>query len=149
MLCDDAYHHSCHTPKIPSKASTKWKCCHCSDKYHSDKPEKASSKNKEHKELKEPLLTIIPPRPDTPTNPSNQPPVLSPQVSPSRSLIDQIDEDLVTRETIDPNIPDASDWTTEQVYQYFARLFGPKEAEVFRVQVRPKSFLYFFHANNN
>ncbi|KAF7995161.1 hypothetical protein HCN44_004633 [Aphidius gifuensis] len=146
MNCNDAYHHSCHIPKIPSKSSTKWKCCHCSDKYNSDKPDKPdkpekSSKIKEQKEqkdfkemkeLKEPVLSIITSRPDTPTNPSTLPPVLSPQVSPTRSLGDS--NDLSNRDSIDPNIPDASDWTSEQVYQYFARLFGPKEAEVFRVQ---------------
>lgn len=148
--CNDAYHNSCHVPKIPSKSSTKWKCGHCSDKFN-DKPEKTDKllKNKEQKdtkdikdkeikdlklmkELKEPLLSIITSRPDTPTNPSTLPPVLSPQVSPSRSLVDGID--LLSRDTIDPNIPDASDWTSEQVYQYFARLFGPKEVEVFRNQ---------------
>lgn len=42
-------------------------------------------------------------------------------------------DDDSPRDGIDPNIPDASDWTSEQVYQYFARLF-PKEAEVFRQQ---------------
>lgn len=43
-------------------------------------------------------------------------------------------EDDISGDGIDPNIPDASDWTSEQVYQYFARLF-PKEAEIFRHQV--------------
>lgn len=151
MSCNDAYHHSCHIPKIPSKSSTKWKCCHCSDKYNSDKPEKSSKikEQKEHKEPKEPKdlkemkeLSIITSRPDSPTNPSTLPPVLSPQVSPSRSLGDSID--LSNRDSIDPNIPDASDWTSEQVYQYFARLFGPKEAEVFRIQVRLSKFIQIY-----
>lgn len=63
--------------------------------------------------------------PSTPTVPS-------PRVSPSHNQSDNMDDE--TPAEIDPNIPDASDWTTEQVYQYFARLF-PKEAEIFRVQV--------------
>lgn len=63
---------------------------------------------------------------------SSTPPVLSPQVSPAR-ISDQMEDDT-PKDKIDPNIPDASDWTSEQVYQYFARLF-PKEAEVFRNQV--------------
>ncbi|XP_048512812.1 uncharacterized protein LOC105687175 isoform X2 [Athalia rosae] len=69
-------------------------------------------------------------RPITPPHPSILPPVLSPQVSPARGSMDHIEDDG-PRDGIDPNIPDATDWTSEQVYQYFARLF-PKEAEVFR-----------------
>lgn len=57
---------------------------------------------------------------------------LSPQVSPTRNGPENMDDE--NSGEIDPNIPDASDWTTEQVYQYFARLF-PKEAEIFRIQV--------------
>lgn len=44
-------------------------------------------------------------------------------------------EDDGPKGPIDLNIPDAKNWTSEQVYQYFARLF-PKEAEVFRQQVK-------------
>lgn len=81
-------------------------------------------------------------RPDTPSNPPVLPPVLSPQVSPARASSDQMEEDS-PRDGIDPNIPDASDWTSEQVYQYFARLF-PKEAEVFRQQVLLLSLSFNF-----
>lgn len=77
--------------------------------------------------------SLVTSRPDTPSNPPVLPPVLSPQVSPARGSSDQMEDDS-PRDGIDPNIPDASDWTSEQVYQYFARLF-PKEAEVFRQQV--------------
>jgi len=59
---------------------------------------------------------------------------LSPQVSPTRGSSDQMEDDG-PKGPIDLNIPDARNWTAEQVYQYFARLF-PKEAEVFRQQVR-------------
>ena len=52
-----------------------------------------------------------------------------------------MDEDSA-RDAIDPNIPDASDWTSEQVYQYFARLF-PKEAEIFRIQVNMSPYSFF------
>lgn len=72
-------------------------------------------------------------RPETPPNIQILPPVLSPQVSPARATPDVLEDDNGT-DAIDPNIPDASDWTSEQVYQYFLRLF-PKEAEVFRQQV--------------
>jgi len=72
-------------------------------------------------------------RSNSPTNAPILPPVLSPQVSPARGSSEQMEEEGL-KGPIDPNIPDARNWTSEQVYQYFARLF-PKEAEVFRQQV--------------
>lgn len=36
--------------------------------------------------------------------------------------------------TIDPSIPDATHWTPDEVYQYFAQFF-PEEAKVFKEQV--------------
>lgn len=71
--------------------------------------------------------------PDTQSSAQISPPVLNTQVSPSRNSSELI-KDEIPREEIDPNIPDASDWTYEKVCQYFARLF-PKEAEIFRTQV--------------
>lgn len=120
--CDEAYHYCCHTPRITiPKSSSKWYCNDCLQKqYKANISQNASS--------------ISASRPDTPSNTPALPPVLSPQVSPARGSSDQMDLDDGPRDKIDPNIPDASDWTSEQVYQYFARLF-PKEAEVFRQQV--------------
>lgn len=116
--CDEAYHSTCHTPRISlQKSSSKWHCSNCSQKHC--KPNISQSFNS------------VASRPSTPSHPSVLPPVLSPQVSPARGS-DQMEDDG-PRDGIDPNIPDASDWTSEQVYQYFARLF-PKEAEVFRQQ---------------
>ena len=61
--------------------------------------------------------------------------VASPPVSPRRNSSEHIDDDRDSaKDIIDPNIPDVTDWSSEQVYQYFARLF-PKDAEVFRQQV--------------
>ncbi|XP_034944939.1 uncharacterized protein Lint-O [Chelonus insularis] len=109
--CDEAYHHGCHVPRLNSiKSNSKWNCSECVQN------QKQSSKSNA--------------RPETPSQTTTLPPVLSPQVSPTR---DSVEDDTSPREAIDPNIPDASDWTSEQVYQYFARLF-PKEAEVFRLQ---------------
>lgn len=120
--CDEAYHSSCHTPRISlSKSTSKWHCSNCTQKHC--KPNVTNS------------FSSVTRRSTTPpSHPSVLPPVLSPQVSPARANSDQMDDDG-PRDGIDPNIPDASDWTSEQVYQYFARLF-PKEAEVFRQQVR-------------
>ncbi|XP_046616767.1 uncharacterized protein LOC124303525 [Neodiprion virginianus] len=117
--CDEAYHSSCHTPRISvTKSTTKWHCNNCTQKHSKTNNTHSFSSNTS--------------RPVTPSHPSVLPPVLSPQVSPARGSSDQMDDDG-PRDGIDPNIPDASDWTSEQVYQYFARLF-PKEAEVFRQQ---------------
>ncbi|XP_033331328.1 L(3)mbt interactor in ovarian somatic cells isoform X2 [Megalopta genalis] len=118
FTCDEAYHYYCHTPRIIiPKSNSKWQCNDCVQKQY--KP--SINQN----------ISLVTSRPDTPSNPV-LPPVLSPQVSPARGSSDQMEDDG-PRDGIDPNIPDASDWTSEQVYQYFARLF-PKEAEVFRQQ---------------
>lgn len=119
FTCDEAYHYYCHTPRIIiPKSNSKWQCNDCNQKQYK------TSINQN--------ISLVTSRPDTPSNPPVLPPVLSPQVSPARGSSDQMDDDS-PRDGIDPNIPDASDWTSEQVYQYFARLF-PKEAEVFRQQ---------------
>ncbi|XP_026670619.1 zinc finger protein ubi-d4-like isoform X2 [Ceratina calcarata] len=117
--CDEAYHYYCHTPRIIiPKSNSKWQCNDCVQKQYKTN----ISQN----------ISLVTSRPDTPSNPPALPPVLSPQVSPARATSDTMEDD-VPRDGIDPNIPDASDWTSDQVYQYFARLF-PKEAEVFRQQ---------------
>lgn len=36
-------------------------------------------------------------------------------------------------DNIDPSIPDATNWTIDEVYQYFAQYF-PEEAKIFREQ---------------
>lgn len=76
--------------------------------------------------------------------PSPTPPTLSPQTnrmggnSPEmrcHSPDSQSVKDLDLEENIDPSIPDASNWTYEEVYDYFAQYF-PEEAKVFKEQVR-------------
>ncbi|KOX69979.1 Zinc finger protein ubi-d4 [Melipona quadrifasciata] len=126
FTCDEAYHYYCHTPRIIlPKSNSKWQCNDCVQK--------------QYKTNINQNINLATSRPDTPSNPPVLPPVLSPQVSPARGSSDQMEDDS-PRDGIDPNIPDASDWTSEQVYQYFARLF-PKEAEVFRQQIDGHSLL--------
>lgn len=128
FTCDDAYHYYCHTPRIIiPKSNSKWQCNDCVQK--------------QYKTNINQNINLVTSRPDTPSNPPVLPPVLSPQVSPARVSSDQMEDDG-PRDGIDPNIPDASNWSSEQVYQYFARLF-PKEAEVFRQQV-----LFFYFQRN-
>jgi len=121
--CDEAYHYSCHTSRVTiSKSNSKWYCNECTQKQQckTNDSQNANSMNGVS-------------RSNSPTNAPILPPVLSPQVSPARGSSEQIEEEGL-KGPIDPNIPDARNWTSEQVYQYFARLF-PKEAEVFRQQV--------------
>lgn len=71
---------------------------------------------------------------------SPTPPLLSPQMhngnhSPSNMSDSQSLKDLDFEENFDPTIPDASNWTSNEVYQYFLRMF-PEEAKVFKEQVR-------------
>lgn len=121
--CDDAYHYFCHTSRVTiSKSSSKWYCNECAQKQQCKMNDSQNTN-----------LINGTSRPDSPLNAPILPPVLSPQVSPTRGPSDQMDDDG-PKGPIDPNIPDARSWTSEQVYQYFARLF-PKEAEVFRQQV--------------
>jgi len=128
--CDEAYHFFCHTSRVTiSKSNSKWYCNDCTQKQHC-KTNDSQNAN---------LVNGIS-RPDSPSNTLILPPVLSPQVSPTRGL-DQVEEDG-PKGPIDPNIPDARNWTSEQVYQYFARLF-PKEAEVFRQQVTLLILLHY------
>ncbi|XP_018343975.1 PREDICTED: uncharacterized protein LOC108749650 [Trachymyrmex septentrionalis] len=121
--CDDAYHYFCHPSRVTIKSNTKWYCNECTQKQQSkmkiDDSQNTHSINGTS-------------RPDSPSSTTILPPVLSPQVSPMRGSSDQMEEDG-PKGPIDLNIPDARNWTSEQVYQYFARLF-PKDAEVFRQQ---------------
>lgn len=117
--CDDAYHLFCHSPRISiSKSNSKWNCNDCTQKTF--------------KSTLSQSIGLITNRSESPSTATVLPPVLSPQVSPNRSSPNHMEDDI-SGDGIDPNIPDASDWTSEQVYQYFARLF-PKEAEIFRHQ---------------
>ncbi|KYQ47088.1 Atherin, partial [Trachymyrmex zeteki] len=106
--CDDAYHYFCHPSRVTIKSNTKWYCNECMQKQQSKMNDSQNTHSVNGTS-----------RPDSPSSTTILPPVLSPQVSPMRGSSE--------------NIPDARNWTSEQVYQYFARLF-PKDAEVFRQQ---------------
>lgn len=75
--------------------------------------------------------------------PSPTPPTLSPQTNRMGAVTPEIRynmsdsqsvKDLDLDENIDPTIPDASGWTYDEVYDYFAQYF-PEEAKVFKEQV--------------
>ncbi|XP_058800720.1 uncharacterized protein LOC131669681 [Phymastichus coffea] len=121
--CDDAYHISCHTPRIPISKS-KWYCSPCNQKHHFKSSSHNSSSNNnysnnnntsEHKSNNTTTATIS---------------RIITQVSPVRRSLEHPEEE---EEAIDPNIPDASDWSIEQVFQYFYRYF-PHESKIFKTE---------------
>lgn len=82
---------------------------------------------------------------------SPTPPALSPQINHngggSQSNCSTSDykysDDFDGDEQFDPSIPDASNWTHDDVYNYFAQYF-PEEATVFKEQVT----LFFSYIKN-
>ncbi|XP_026828959.1 polycomb protein Scm isoform X3 [Ooceraea biroi] len=123
--CDEAYHYFCHASRVTiSKSNSKWYCNECTQKQQCKTNDNGNQNGNSMNGVS---------RSNSPTNAPILPPVLSPQVSPARASSEQMEEEGLRGQPIDPNIPDARNWTSEQVYQYFARLF-PKEAEVFRQQ---------------
>lgn len=48
--------------------------------------------------------------------------------------VDDDDDDDDDDEDIDPSIPDAQDWTSKEVYEYFVQYFPEHEAKVFKEQ---------------
>lgn len=150
-ICADAYHVSCHDPKImeKSKTGTKWLCHNCQmpeqltvDNIQLGYNMEASKMN--HETVASPDVS----RGTTPTNfqsapVSPTPPTLSPQTtqngrrhtltdSDSKSETHSIKEEEL-EENIDPSIPDATNWSPEDVYEYFYQYF-PDEAIVFKEQ---------------
>ncbi|XP_025837286.1 PHD finger protein 10-like isoform X3 [Agrilus planipennis] len=153
-ICADAYHATCHQPRITEKIRNgmKWLCINC------QMPEQLAINDIQSHVITGDRDKIIingihrkSPSPSVSGNssplyrslqPSPTPPTLSPQanrngeISPDfkSNLSDsQSLKDLDLEEHIDPTIPDATNWSYEDVYNYFARYF-PNEAKVFKDQ---------------
>ncbi|XP_025837285.1 PHD finger protein 10-like isoform X2 [Agrilus planipennis] len=162
-ICADAYHATCHQPRITEKIRNgmKWLCINC------QMPEQLAINDIQSHVITGDRDKIIingihrkSPSPSVSGNssplyrslqPSPTPPTLSPQanrngeISPDfkSNLSDsQSLKDLDLEEHIDPTIPDATNWSYEDVYNYFARYF-PNEAKVFKDQVRRDSRIAF------
>ncbi|KAK3930653.1 Sterile alpha motif domain-containing protein 13 [Frankliniella fusca] len=112
--CDEGYHVKCHIPKpkIPWK---KWVCCRCSPEPKQTTPEKVastvSSKTAAYNELT--VSSIL----------KTLPQLLQPK----------IEEIEIDDSKVDETIPDASDWSTEDVYEFFSTKY-PDYASVFKDQ---------------
>ncbi|KAK4875783.1 hypothetical protein RN001_012205 [Aquatica leii] len=156
-VCADAYHSGCHQPRILEKIRSggKWLCINCQmpeqlqvTEIH---PNVSSSDVFTHREMDSDLLDKEPSSPLSMSDDSNQnsltgsltPPTLSPQPSalstvPSPEIKcnmsdSQSVKELDLEDLIDPSIPDATDWSYEDVYNYFVQYF-PNEAKVFKEQ---------------
>ena len=160
-ICADAYHLSCHQPKLHEKIKpgTRWLCHNC------QMPEQLAVTDIQlgFGDQVECIVTrqnVSPPHSmysgnSTPVHsrsvtplPSPIVPALSPQmqhvnrisnnVSPfsiKSESSPSIKEELEIEENIDLSIPDATDWSYDDVYEYFLQYF-PNEAKVFKEQVR-------------
>ncbi|KAJ8938886.1 hypothetical protein NQ318_016090 [Aromia moschata] len=150
-VCADGYHASCHQPRITEKIRNgqKWLCINCQmpDELkineiqsnivnsfnqkstlieNNDNGSPSNSGNSSPSNYNSP--------PSSPT-----PPQLSPQTgtraeSPDRGAQSDSQSNKDSDEdNIDPSIPDATHWTADEVYQYFAQYF-PEEAKIFKEQ---------------
>nr|CAI5834723.1 unnamed protein product [Callosobruchus analis] len=161
-VCADAYHSSCHQPRITEKIRNgqKWLCCNCQmpDELKINQIQSNIGNTFSHKSLisnshksnisdtndisnppssSSSSYAASPPLSPTP------PPQLSPQTTregATRSLVNgrhSTDEDRKSEsdvdDNIDPSIPDATHWTADEVADYFAQWF-PEESKVFREQ---------------
>ncbi|XP_023011670.1 L(3)mbt interactor in ovarian somatic cells [Leptinotarsa decemlineata] len=151
-VCADGYHVGCHQPRIPEKNrnGNKWLCINCqmpdelkinqiqssignsfSQKSLVDTNDATSSNSEDSSpyNYNSPPLSPTPPHlsPQTGTRPENSD---QEEQSDSQSVKDEEEVD----DNIDPSIPDATHWTADEVYQYFAQYFPEEEAKIFKEQ---------------
>ncbi|KAJ8918794.1 hypothetical protein NQ315_011078 [Exocentrus adspersus] len=152
-VCVEAYHASCHQPRITEKIKPgqKWLCYNCQmpDELKINEIQSNIGNTFTMKSMKNGSID----NDNSPSNsgsstPSNYnsppmsptPPQLSPQTAQAGDSPDQgcnsdsqSYKDWDLEDNIDPSIPDATHWTTDEVYQYFAQYF-PEEAKIFKEQ---------------
>ncbi|KAF7271421.1 L(3)mbt interactor in ovarian somatic cells isoform X2 [Rhynchophorus ferrugineus] len=156
-VCADGYHFSCHQPRVLDKPknSQRWLCknCHVTDELKlndiqsnigdSITTHKISINESENdKEVLSQSNSISARSSPVDSRASSPlPPQLSPQNNPRSDTPDReahsdtnsVKDSEPDDPNIDPSIPDATHWTPEEVYQYFAQYF-PEEAKVFKEQ---------------
>ncbi|CAG4937974.1 unnamed protein product [Colias eurytheme] len=99
-ICSDAYHSLCHSPRIPErlKAWDQWECCNCLD----TRPQ-----------LVDPPVII----PNNNEYSTKNTPTVDPFLKPHE--LDRGAAKIIDDGTIDPSIPDISNWNVDDVYDYF------------------------------
>ncbi|KAL1498239.1 hypothetical protein ABEB36_009070 [Hypothenemus hampei] len=148
-VCADGYHATCHQPRIPDKIKNaqRWLCVNCqvTDQMKpneiqsnigesvthkitlSDNHDKEASRSNSASGRSSPYDSS-PPSPTLNNRRKNRSETTDNE-GPSDSNSGKESE----QEDIDPSIPDATHWTPDDVYQYFAQYF-PEEAKVFKEQ---------------
>ncbi|KAL0840282.1 hypothetical protein ABMA28_015560 [Loxostege sticticalis] len=113
-ICSDAYHALCHTPRIPErqKAWDQWECNNCLE----SRPTVVGSP------------AIIPSSLEFEKQNS---PAADPFLKPHE--IDRAPSKLKEQVPIDPTIPDITNWSTDEVYEYFTKHF-PEAAPILKEQ---------------
>ncbi|XP_044260731.1 uncharacterized protein LOC123008783 [Tribolium madens] len=153
-VCADAYHAGCHQPRIHEKFKppAKWLCINCEmpeelkiNEIQSNISSSFTSKLINGNDINDNNSSS--PSISGNTTPNYQSPPLSPtppQLSPQNEVQQNGDGGVSDSQSnqsikdsdddnIDPSIPDATNWTIEEVYQYFAQYF-PEEAKIFKEQ---------------
>lgn len=117
-ICSDAYHALCHSPRIPErlKAWDQWECNNCLE----SRPTVMGS----------PAIM----RRSVDYNSQNSP-TIDPFLKPHE--LDRAPSKLNDDMPIDPSIPDITNWTTEDVFEYFTK-YLPEAAPILREQVSTK-----------
>ncbi|KAH1009928.1 hypothetical protein HUJ04_002219 [Dendroctonus ponderosae] len=151
-VCADGYHPSCHPSIITEKIKngSRWICSNCQmtddiklNDIHTNIGETVRHNISVNNDGgKEALQFHSNSEQSTPyDSPAGSPPILSPigKISSDPDREGNSDSNSGKEEsehedpTIDPSIPDATHWTPDEVYQYFAQFF-PEEAKVFKEQ---------------
>ncbi|XP_050669022.1 uncharacterized protein LOC126968208 isoform X1 [Leptidea sinapis] len=113
-ICSDAYHTLCHTPRIPErlKAWDQWECNNCLESRPSVNQSPATISN------------------NTECNKKNEASI-DPFLKPHE--IDRGAEKVSSEVPMDPSIPDITNWTVDDVYDYFMEHL-PEAAPILRDQ---------------
>lgn len=112
-ICSDAYHALCHNPRIPErlKAWDQWECNNCLESRPTVVGSPAIRRSMEY-------------------NAQNSPTV-DPFLKPHE--LDRAPSKLVEDLPIDPSIPDITNWTTDDAFEYFTK-YLPEAAPILKEQ---------------
>lgn len=128
-ICSDAYHALCHAPRIPErlKAWDQWECNNCLE----SRPTVVGSP------------AIIPNIDDNDQDSSTPPePAIDPFLKPHE--LDRAPSKVPGEVSLDQDIPDITNWTTNDVYEYFKE-HHPEAAPILKEQVTRLNLPYHCH----
>ncbi|CAH1775960.1 unnamed protein product [Owenia fusiformis] len=125
--CDKGYHMNCHEPPVREKPTGKWVCSQCL----LDDADSAQLSNSPESEMNDSFNTtdggaasFLPTPVESPVNGMNGAASPSEMISPKP----------VIPAAIKDEIPDASDWTMDDVVEYFKKKGFEEQADIFKEQ---------------